>query len=358
MKAAVWHGKEDIRIENVEDPVPGKDDVIIKVKYSGICGSDLHEYLFGPVFIPLEPHPLTNQCAPQILGHEFGGHIVDVGSEVKNLKKDDLVTVNPMITCSTCHYCEMDKHNLCDKFAFHGIIGNGGHAEFVKIKANSCFLMNGMDNPLSIAFSEPSAVCYHSVNMANVKPGMHVGILGGGAIGNLVAQFARQAGAEQITLIEPSQLRKKMCQELGFVDRIFDPLDEDLHEKVLSVTDGLGFDASIECAGSDSTEHLMSSAQMAITFTRPLGNISIVGISGNSSEFQFNDIVFTEKKIVGSFAWHSHNEYKESTQMIKDNKIVVNDLVSNIIQLDNYVKDGLHQLQHNKDNVMKILVEP
>ncbi len=138
MKALRWHAKNNIQVDEIEIPKPGPDEVLIKIAYSGICGSEVHEYLSGPIFIPLEPHPLTGSKAPQIMGHEFGGHVVELGSNVKNIEIDTLVTVDPILSCGHCNSCCNGYPNLCDQLAYYGLIGDGGHAEFSVVKAVNC----------------------------------------------------------------------------------------------------------------------------------------------------------------------------------------------------------------------------
>ena len=114
MKAALWYGAKDIRVENIPEPVVKDDDVKIKVKWCGICGSDLHEYTMGPIFIPVKtPHPITGETAPVVMGHEFSGEVVEVGRSVTNVKPGDRVVVEPLIVCGECPACKAGYYNLC-----------------------------------------------------------------------------------------------------------------------------------------------------------------------------------------------------------------------------------------------------
>jgi (R,R)-butanediol dehydrogenase/meso-butanediol dehydrogenase/diacetyl reductase len=127
MKAALWYAKGDVRVEETVEPqvVPGS--VKIKVKWCGICGSDLHEFLGGPIFIPVgTPHPLSGNTAPVILGHEFSGEIVETGLGVTNLAVGDRVIVEPIVACGKCAACQENKYNICASLGFHGLCGSGG----------------------------------------------------------------------------------------------------------------------------------------------------------------------------------------------------------------------------------------
>lgn len=127
MKAALWYGAKDIRVENIPEPTVKDDGVKIKVKWCGICGSDLHEYTMGPIFIPVKtPHPITGETAPVVMGHEFSGEVVEVGRNVTNVKPGDRVVVEPLIVCGECPACKAGHYNLCEKLGFHGLMGGGG----------------------------------------------------------------------------------------------------------------------------------------------------------------------------------------------------------------------------------------
>src|ERR1700719_1567982 len=119
MKALRWHGVRDLRLDHIEEPTAQKDKVKIKVEWCGICGSDLHEYTAGPIFIPTEaPHPLSGDKAPIVLGHEFSGRVVEVGDEVTRVQVGDRVVVEPIYACGKCVGCKQGKYNLCEKMGF------------------------------------------------------------------------------------------------------------------------------------------------------------------------------------------------------------------------------------------------
>src|SRR3990172_8449831 len=142
MKAALWHARNDIRIETVPDPgPPGPGEVILKVSACGICGTDLEEYLSGPIFMPVDrPNPLTGQQAPLILGHEFAGEVVEVGRDVA-FKAGDHLAPDTLITCGECYYCHRHQLTLCDKLAILGLMGHGGLAEYCKVPVAMCIYL-------------------------------------------------------------------------------------------------------------------------------------------------------------------------------------------------------------------------
>ena len=357
MKAMRWHDKGDIRIDDVPQPQPGPDEVLIEVTFSGICGSEVHEYLAGPIFIPLEPHPITGTQAPQIMGHEFGGRIVELGSEVSDLKEGQIVTVNPILTCGKCVNCLSNLPNLCDKLAYYGLIGDGGHAEYAAVKAANCVTVPDDVPAEYVAWGEPAGVAFHAISRAAIKPESSVVVLGGGPIGQLAAQYSRCAGAEKVFLTEVAPKRAEWAMEIGAVDEVFNPVETDIIEEILSRTDGRGTDYAIECSGGSKAGLLEDTAAQAVELTRPEGTTVIVGTFAQPTEFHFNNIVLLERKVMGSWVWRSADEYRDAMAKIIEGKVKVLPLISDRIQLDNGVQDGIQALHLNRDEHMKILID-
>ncbi|GAY72276.1 threonine dehydrogenase and related Zn-dependent dehydrogenases [Lentilactobacillus kosonis] len=192
MKAAVWHGVKDIRVEDVELKPHKDNEVVIKVAWAGICGSDLHEYLEGPVFIPVDhTDELTGGHAPLTMGHEFSGVIQEVGSNVTKFKTGDHVSVNPTIT----HHDTPDDIDVYDGYSFIGLSNDGGFTALVNVPEENLYQLP-KDFPLELAATiEPTAVAVQAVKEGNLKFGETVAIFGAGPIGVLVAAAAKAAGA-------------------------------------------------------------------------------------------------------------------------------------------------------------------
>ena len=186
MKAARWYKAGDVRVDDVPEPQIDDDyDVKIKLHWCGICGSDLHEYLGGPIFIPVgEPNPITHEVAPVILGHEFSGEVVEVAPGVTNVKPGDRVVVEPLDVDETCPACKEGLYNLCVHLGFHGLAGKGGgFAEYTTFRHK---FVHKIPDGLSFeraALVEPIAVGYHSLESGGFKPGMTAVVAGAGTIG-------------------------------------------------------------------------------------------------------------------------------------------------------------------------------
>jgi len=351
MKAAVWHGRRNVRVEEVpEPPAPGPGEVKIKVHWCGICGSDLHEYVAGPIFIPVEsPHPLTGKTAPLILGHEFSGEVVEVGEGVTDVKVGDRVTADACWYCGECYMCKRNRYSLCEKLAFTGLMADGAFAEYVNVPAYTLYKLPP-EIPSDIgALVEPIAVGIHAIRRGHVLEGDTVAIVGAGPIGLVTLQAARAAGASKVFCIEIAKARKEFAQKLG-ATAVVDPTETDVIEEIRRLTDGLGVDVAIECVGGEGT------APLAIQLTRVGGRAVIVGIFEKPSQLHFNELVFYEKEVYGSLAYYG--EFDTAIALLADGRIVGEPLITGKIKLDEIVEKGFEELIAHKESNIKILVSP
>ena len=351
MKAARWHQKKDIRVEDIKEPSPKKGEVKIAVKYCGICGSDLHEYVAGPVLIPTKPHPLTGRDAsePITLGHEFSGEIVEVGEGVKKWKVGDRVVADACIYCGECPMCKEGAYNLCPQLGFNGLSTDGAFAEYVVVPEYQLYKLPDSVTFEEGALMEPLAVSVHGFRQSGAKVGDSVLVVGAGPIGIGVIQAAKAAGARLVIVVEILDTRKKFAKEFG-ADVVIDPTKEDVIETVKSLTDGIGVDVSIECVGAQTT------LETAINTVRPGGTAVTVGIFEKPSCINYNSIVLAEKKIVGSCAYRG--DFKWTIQLVKQGKINARGMITKKITLDNIVPEGFDELVHHRNEHLKIIVSP
>src|SRR4249920_431817 len=172
MRAAVFYGREDLRLEEVPEPTPGRDEVKLRVQYNGICGSDLHEYYDGPITTRRDPHPLTGVKNPVILGHELSGIVVGCGDGVEDLEIGDLVAVEPVETCGHCLFCRAGQYNHCGLLAFHGYNrGGGGLSQFTVVRRSMAHKLPRGITAAQGALIEPMAVAWSTVNRCRVQSG-------------------------------------------------------------------------------------------------------------------------------------------------------------------------------------------
>jgi len=254
MRAAVYHGPRDLRLESVPEPEPGPGDVKLRVLYNGICGSDLHEYYDGPVTTRLTPHPLTGVKNPVILGHELCGEVVACGAAVADLAPGDLVAVEPVETCGHCLWCTFGQYNHCPALAIHGYNRDGGLAEYTVVRRSMAHRLPHGITPLQGALIEPLAIAWHTANRCRLEAGQIAAIHGAGPIGIGVCLTLRQRGIEVIA-VDPSPQRRLVLARLGA--RVLDPTACDPVEAIRDLTGGRGAHASVDAAGVPAAFHAM-----------------------------------------------------------------------------------------------------
>lgn len=350
MKAAVWYGRKDVRVENVpEPPSPGPGEVKIKVDWCGICGSDLHEYDAGPIFIPTEePHPLTGIKAPLTLGHEFSGEVVAIGENVNGVKVGDRVAPDAAQHCGECYMCKVNRYSLCEKLAFTGLMSNGAFAEYVNVPAYTCFKLHPNLSGETGALVEPLAVGIHAIRQGKLLQGDSVTVVGAGTIGLVTIMAAKAAGASKIFSIEMAKDRKKYARDLGAI--VLDPTETDVAAEVKAQTNGEGTNVAVECIGKGIT------VNTCIQCVRRGGRVVIVGIFEKAGEINYNDLVFEEKELVGSLAYYG--EFDAAIALLADGRINAEPLVTGKIKLEDIVEKGFEELLRNRESNVKILVSP
>jgi L-iditol 2-dehydrogenase len=244
MKAAVFHGPNEIKVEEVQKPKISENELLMRVNASAICGTDVRIF---------EGKKTKGVRTPSIIGHEFVGTIEEVGSQVKDFFVGDRIGVMPVIPCRKCYYCLNGRENVCANRTAIGYEYDGGFAEYVKIPRAAVEAGNLVKIPDHISFeqavvTEPLACCINGQRKANVKMGDVVVVIGGGPIGLMHVQLAKIAGAKLVILSEPIDHRRDKALLVG-ADFAVNPEKESLHDIVLSQTDGLGADAVIMAIG-------------------------------------------------------------------------------------------------------------
>jgi len=355
MQAARWHGRRDIRVEEIDPASVGPNDVRVDVDTGGICGSDLHEYAAGPIFIPEgNPHGLSNEIAPITMGHEFSGEVSEVGVEVTDLSEGDPVAINPILYCGECRQCAQADYHICDSIGFVGLSGGGGgFAENVVVDAEKAIPLRE-DLPLEHgALVEPLSVGLHAVRRSGVRAGDTVAVFGSGPIGLSVIQCARAAGASRILVSEPRAPRRERAAASG-ADRCIDPMAVDAVEEIHAATGG-GVDAAFEVAGIETTFNA------ALRATRPSGTVTVVSIWEEKAKMQPNTLVLGERTLTGTLAYlggpRSGEEYGMVIDMLADGVLDPDPLITDRIDLADIV-DGFESLLDDESDQVKIFVKP
>lgn len=351
MKAARFHARGDIRIDDIPEPATRPGTVKVEVEWCGICGTDLHEYLEGPIFAPTTeaPHPITGEAAPITLGHEFAGVIAEIGSGVTGLSVGDKVAVEPYIICGRCDPCRNGRYNVCQSLGFVGLSGlGGGFSQFVVAEPRWIHPLGDIPTDVG-ALVEPLAVAYHAVRLSGARPGQSALVFGAGPIGLVTIAALRAAGLEQVISVEPAAVRKQKAQVAG-ASSVIDPGVGDVVEQVRELTDGRGADVSFECAGIDAV------LRTAILATRAGGTCVNVAIWGHDAAVAMNDLVFHEINLLGSLAYA--DDHPATIAMIAEGKVDPYQFITGRIGVDDIVTKGFRELIDHKEENVKILVSP
>lgn len=351
MKAAVFHGKKDIRLEDVPEPEVRAGSVKVKVDWCGICGTDLHEYLAGPIFIPPEgsPHPITGETLPLTLGHEFAGEVVEVEDDSAGVSAGDRVAIEPVFRCGECAACRRGAVNLCEKLGFYGLMGGGGGlSEFAVVPS---YMLHQLPEGLTTeqgALVEPIAVGLRAVRRAGLQEGQSAVVFGAGPIGAVTVQCLKAMGAGQIMVAEVADARKKKALDLG-ADVIIDPTEEDVASRVRELTEGEGAEHSFDAAGIQET------LQTALHSTRKGGMVTVISIWEGPVQVNPNDIVLSELNVGGTICY-TPEDFADTITMLKDGSIDTEGIITERISLSDVVEGGFEELVDHKDRHVKILV--
>jgi L-iditol 2-dehydrogenase len=318
MKAVRLEAIGEIFAREVDKPVPGPEDLLVRVEACGICGTDRH-LLHGE--FPCTP--------PVTLGHEFCGIIEEIGSGVSGFAIGDRITGNPNIHCGRCDQCQANRVNLCRGLQAIGIHRDGGFADYVIVPQKQAYPLPLSLNPLHGAFCEPLACCLHGVDLAQIKAGSSVVVMGGGVIGLLTVQLARLAGATSVVLVTRQAAKRQLAEELGATASA-DPNAGDLTAAIAGGNGILpgGADVVFECAGVTET------VEQSVRLARSGGSVIILGVMAQGAKVSIEpfDILFRELRVLGSFI--NPDTHGRAAAMIAAGVIKVDRLISRTIPLD------------------------
>ncbi|CAN5398931.1 2,3-butanediol dehydrogenase [soil metagenome] len=351
MRAARFHAQKDVRIDDVPEPVTQPGTAKITVAWCGICGTDLHEYLEGPIFIPSpgHPHPLAGEEPPVTLGHEFSGTVVEVGDGVDDLAVGDNVVVEPYFTCGECAQCLAGNYHLCVKMGFIGLAGGGGGlSETIVVKRQWIHKIG--DIPLDeAALIEPLSVGHHAVTRSGAKAGDVALIGGAGPIGLLTAAVLKGLGVTTI-ISELSEARKAKALSSGVADHVLDPTSEDVPTRVFELTGGVGADVAFECAGVDVVLDTLMAA------IKPTGVLVNVSIWGHPATVDMQKLVLKEIDLRGTIAYV--RDHEAVIKLVQEGKVDLKPFITGRIDLADLITQGFDTLIHHNDTAVKILVHP
>lgn len=333
MKAARFYEKGKLVIDEVPVKEPGDHDVVIKIRYCGVCGTDVH--IFGGEKGSAEVHP------PVILGHELSGDVDRVGKGVTRFKKGDRVSADPNSYCGKCYFCANGKKHLCTDMKGLGTAVDGGFAEYVTVPEETVYPIAEGVSYEAAAMTEPISCCLHGFDMTEVRMGDTVMIVGTGNIGLIMVQLARHAGADKIIAVEPNPVRREKAIHMG-ADFGIDPLKDDT-AKILAEHGIVNIDKVIDCAGRTST------AEYSMEFAGRGATVMLFGLTGPDDVMGLKPFMVFQKELTIKGSFVNPDTFERAGRLIGSGIIRTEEIISDIIDLDDiqrvfeerlYAKDG------------------
>ena len=341
MKASVYYSKDDIRYEDVEEPVIGDGDMLIKMYSCGLCGTDIHKAKTQSV------------SGPVILGHEISGQVVKVGKNVTRYKVGERVVTAIHVPCFNCHYCDRGFFTLCDQFKKTNL-EPGGFSEFIRIpQLHVEHLTHRIKNSLDwdrAAMVEPVACCLHGLKSANLHPKDTVLVLGSGTIGLISAQLASLKGASTVIISDPSRFKRELALKIGITHAI-DPINENLELRVSEFTQGKGPDVVFIAAG------VSSLVSQAVNMVRRGGRVVVF------SPFDLHPVVEIdagrlfrdEISIVGTYSLTPY-EMKEAIEIVETDKINTRDMITHTWPMS-HIHEAIEYASNPENDVLKVIIK-
>ena len=339
MKAAVWYGGKDIRIEDVPKPKIRNDEVLVKVKAAGICGSELHAY----------EGVSQRRTPPLVMGHEFAGEVTEIGKDVKDLKLGVRITVDPLKRCGVCTPCVRGQGNVCRNVKLFGLHTDGAFAEYVAVPALNFYVLPDYVSYEEGAMTEPLSVALRAVNNTDVKLGDTVVVIGAGIIGLSILKAARTAGAGRLIVTDIVDYRLDFAKTLG-ADITINSMTQDSVSRIMELTNGVGADIVFEAVGLEAT------VQQGINMLAIGGKLTVVGMMSKTMTLNVLSIVSRELQIRGSYAYAS-DDFRRGFSYIVNRKIDVKSLITNVLPLEK-IQEGFELMHEKKGKTLKIMLKP
>lgn len=337
MKQIIINEAGTVKINELEKPMRNQGEVLLKLLYGGICGSDLGTYRGSNAYTKY----------PCIPGHEFSAEVVEVDKNDLGIYVGQIVTCNPYFNCGTCYSCERDIVNACMDNQTMGVQRNGGFSEYLTMPIERVYDGNGLDAK-SLALVEPLCISYHGVKRANVTSKDKVLVIGAGGIGVLAAVVAKEKGAE-VYIADIAEDKLEYAMKFGIAGTILNSSPEAFEKRVNEITNGNGFDVCIEAVGMPSTfQSCIDSAAFG-------GRIVLIGISKNNLDFNFTMIQKKELNVYGSRN-ALKEDFEETIALVKSGKIDLHMIITKEYGMSEAEK-AFEDFANNAGSILKIVLD-
>lgn len=326
-----------VEIREVEKPVPGKDEALLRPLYGGICGSDLNSYRGNNAYM----------AYPRVPGHEFSCEIVEIGENDRGFKVGDIVTANPYFNCGKCYSCQRGLVNACMSNQTMGVQREGGFSEYMVMPVSRLIDGKGLDAK-TLALIEPFCIGYHGIQRAGVKDGDRVLVVGAGTIGVLAAIAAKSRGAK-VWICDVAPKKLEYALRFGLDGTILNDGPEALGKAVDHITDGNGFDVTVECVGLPST---LQNCLDAACFG---GRVAVIGVGKHNIDLDFTIIQKKELNIFGSRNALTR-DFEALIDTVKAQNLKLDDVVTNVYDFQDAAK-AFEDFHQNAGSMLKVMIK-
>ena len=345
MKAAVLEKYNEFKVVEKLDPVMTETDVLVRVRYASICGSDQH--LYKGDFHPRTKLPFTP-------GHEFAGIVEKIGDQVEGFHVGDHVAVDPIIWCGECDACKNEHYPACEKLRLLGIDQDGGFADYVSVPT---FMLYKVPKSVPLehaALVEVYGIGFHASNRAKVKSGDSIAIFGGGKVGQCIMQAARTKTQGKMFVVDIVEGRLDIIRKSYPDVRAINALKEDPVEVIQAETNGHGVDVAFEVVGhAEEIPDRVNPVRGCVQSIRGGGVVCVLGLGDEAIPIVYKELIWKEAQIIASRV--SHGEFAEAIEQLEKGNLKPDALITSILPVDK-IQEAFHMLEQQPDKYLKILL--
>jgi L-iditol 2-dehydrogenase len=338
MKQAIMIEPGKIEFRDIETPGLGPDQVMMRTKRIGVCGSDIHVY-HGM-------HPYTSY--PIVQGHEVSGEVTAVGDQVEGFSVGDTITFAPQVVCGQCYPCKHGMYHICESLKVLGFQTDGTAQEYFPLPADIVFKLPEEISLDHAAMIEPISVAVHAISKRGDMNGKKVLVLGAGTIGNLVAQVAGALGAEAVMITDISDYKLEKAKACG-IDYTVNTAKDDLDQAILTHFGPDRADLILECVGAQET------ITQAVNYARKGTTIVVVGVFGKKPLVDLGLVQDYELNLAGTLMYQNA-DYEVAIDLVASGKMCLDNLITHRFKFDQYL-DAYHAIEESNGAYMKVMIE-
>jgi len=351
MKAAVFYGQRDVRVESVPEPgAPGPHEVQIQVSLCGTCGSDSHAFGAGSKFIPVDqPHPVTHHCGPTVIGHEFIGTVVARGSEVDDLDVGDRVACGAGYYCGTCEWCRAGRINICPEYFVYGVAQHGGMTQLVNVPSKLNRRIPEGCSDTAAACAQALSVSLHAVSRSGMGADDTVAVIGAGGVGAGVIAGAARRGVRSLMAVDLSAERLAVATRLGAEHEVNGSTVNSV-DRIKEITDGFGAHVVVEASGT------RAGMQMALDAVRRGGTVLQMGLPSEPASIDLLALTVREIDIVPSVSHICTEDLPEALDLLTTTDFA-QITTEGVVPLEHIVEGALEPMAEGRAKG-KLLIDP